>query len=149
MSFLIMISFISFISSCQSHEQKADSAFDLVKEEKMMNDDTGILIPEVKKIEIIKKTEEPDDWSKYKVETEKKIVSNEIKIRAIKNIPNADAKLFKKISALEQQNTDLRRQLNEYAESLKLNLEKFKFTMKQDMEAINSDLNDLTAANKK
>lgn len=132
--------------SCQSHEQKADDAFALVKEEKMMNMDSEEMAPVEKKVELVKKAEPVDEWSLFKSETEKKIILNEKKLRELKNLPNADAKFFKKISGLEQENTDLRRQLNEYAELMKANFEKFKVQMTQNMQAVNSDLNDLSAA---
>jgi hypothetical protein len=135
--------------SCQSHEQKADDAFTKVKEGKILYADSEIALTEPKTIEVIKKIEMLDDWSKFKIETEKRIAINEKKIRDIKGTPKADAKLFKKVSTSEQENTDLRRQINEYEEALNINLKEFKAKINQNMDAINSDLNDITASVKK
>jgi hypothetical protein len=136
------------MASCQSHEQKAD-AFTKVKEGRILYADSEIALTEPKQIEVIKTVETPDEWSRYKIETEKQIAINEKKIRGIKGTPNADAKLFKKVSDLEQENTDLRRQLNEYAELLRINLADFKAKMNKDLDAINSDLNDIAASTRK
>ncbi len=145
----ILSGIIIFLAvSCQSHEKKPDDAFDLVKEEKRLNMDSGNIIPVDNRVEPVKKAEIPDvdEWSIFKTETERKIVLNEKKLRELKNLPQADARFFKKISALEEENTDLRRQLNEYAEMVKVNFGKFKIQMMHNIETVNSDLNDLTVS---
>ena len=139
--------------SCASHGQKGDDAFERVKEEKMLPKDSNAIskeiIEEPKKIEPIKKNETQDEWTKFKIETEKKIISNENKIKAIKIIPNTNAKLLRKVTSLEKDNNDLRRQMDEYKEEVKAKWENFKATMNHDINEIDIELKDMTVNNKK
>ncbi len=123
---LLLIIFIS----CQSHEQKSSDAFDRFKEEKMIKKDCVLIVVEdpqnLSKTEPSKVIENQDEWIKFKNGIEKKILLNENKIKRIKQTPKADVKLFKKIVHLEKENSDLKIQLRDYEEELKLNLIKFK-----------------------
>lgn len=146
--FLVMM-----LASCQSHEQKADDAFDVVKQDKMLLKDSNMsskeIIQEPKKIEFVKKSETPDEWTKFKFETEKKILTNEKKIKEIKSIPNANAKLLRKVTNLEKDNNNLRRQMDEYKEEVKVKWENFKVKMNHDVNEIGIELKDMTVNNKK
>ena len=144
---------IMIFVSCKSHEQKADGAFEIVKQEKLLSKDSNVIskeiIEEPKKAEPVKKIETQDEWTKFKMETEKKILSNEKKIKEIKVIPNADAKLLRKITSLEKDNNDLRRQLDQYSEDVKVKWENFKATMNHDVNEIDIELKDIKINNKK
>ncbi len=151
-----------FIASCQSHEQKADDAFEHVKEEKKVAKDGGIseetaqqpilqeTVPqETKKTEVVPKTVSQDEWSKFRAETEKKILANESKIKLIKATPGTSAKLLEELSSKEKDYNDLRRKLDEYNEDMKEALGKFKVKINHEVSEISIDLNDLTIKNKK
>lgn len=118
------------LNSCQSQEQKSSDAFDRFKEEKMIKKDCVLVMAEepiiIVKTEPLKVIESPDEWIKFKTEIEKKIVLNENRIKKIKQTPEADVRLFKKIVHLEKENDVLKIQLTEYEEEVKLNLKRFK-----------------------
>lgn len=144
--------------SCESHEQKADDAFERVKEEKMMSKDSNSISKEIiQEPKFVTKNaslngevgqENPDEWAKFKMETENKILANENKIKEIKGIPNTNAKLLKKVTFLEKDNNDLRRQMNEYSKEMKSKWENFKAKMNQDVNEIGIQLKDLTINDK-
>jgi len=148
-----VFSLVVILASCESREQKPDDAFEHVKEEKMISKDTTSVSKEIVdepiKKEPIKKIENIDEWTKFKMETEKKIVANEKKIKQIKEIPNSNSKLLRKVTGLEQDNNDLRKQMDEYNEEVKLKWENFKMTMNHNVNEIDIELKDLTVNNKK
>jgi len=137
--------------SCESHEQKADEVFEHVKEEKMMSKDSAIinkaLLPP-DKTDPLKKNEYVDEWTKFKMETEKKIVANENLIKEIKTIPNASAKLLKQVTSLEQDNNALRKEMDVYKEEAKLMWENFKTQINHDVNEIGIELKDIKLSNK-
>lgn len=140
-------------AACQSPEQKADAAFERVKAEKMLSNDSILvdkaLAEEPKKTEVVKTTiEYIDKWAKFKLEIEKKIVANDNAIKAIKNSPNANAKLLKKATSLEENNNDLRRQLDVYNQEETLRWETFKAMMDHDVNEIGIALKNLTINDK-
>ncbi|MEK6614486.1 MAG: hypothetical protein AABZ32_00010 [Bacteroidota bacterium] len=141
------------LTSCESHEQKADDAFENYKNEKMKLNDSDIianaLVQESNKTEFVKKNENVDDWTKFKIATEKKIRLNENKIKEIKVIPNENSKLLSKVERLEKNNNDLRSQMDQYNEEAKIKLEKFKESINQDVNDINVELKAITANDKK
>jgi hypothetical protein len=153
--FTIIIStcFLSMaLFSCESHEQSADDAFENVKEEKTKLKDSVIvakeLIPETNKTEPVRKTESIDEWTKFKMDAEKKITANEITIKTIKGIPNANAKLLRQVTSLEKDNNDLRKQMDVYKEEVKVMWENFKTKINHDVNEISIELKDLTVNNK-
>ncbi len=152
---LIITSYIvvTVLAACESHEQKADDAFENVKEQKLKMKDTVSIAkestPDSVKTESLKKAEHPDEWTKFKTETENKIAANEIKIKKIKGIPNANAKLMKQVMSLEKDNNDLRKEMDEYKEEVKVMWENFKTKINHDVNEISIELKDLTINNKK
>lgn len=146
---------LMILASCESHEQKADDAFERVKEEKMepQPKDSNVTSKEIiqtsKKITTIKKIENLDEWSKFKAETEKKILVNENQIKEIKDTPSLNAKSLRKVTRLEKENNDLRKQMDEYREEAKMTWEKFKAKMDHSVNEIDIELKDLTVNNKK
>lgn len=154
---IILLFFSVFILfSCKSHEQKADVAFELVKEEKMMPKDSDSVITKITEPVDKKassddrnKQENIDEWSKFKIETERKILMNENKIKKIKGIPNVNIELLRKVTFLEKDNNDLRMQLDEYNEEVKMRWEKFKEKINEDANQIGSELNEMTINDKK
>lgn len=141
------------ISSCESHEKKADDAFDQFKEEKKLIHDTEILTTEIKpdiKNEVtIKKNESTDDWTKLKNEIDKRIKINEYSIKHIKNSSTTDSKILKKLTRLEDENNALKKQIDEYIIDMKLKLEQFKTKIDKDTQELEVELKELTALNKK
>lgn len=139
--------------SCESPEQKTDGAFELVKEEKMMAKDSFIAeneIPKVvTKVAIVMKNENVDEWKKFKLETEKKILKNENQIKEIKGMPDSNAKLYRKVATLEKNNNDLRRQMDEYNEEMKMKWASFKVKIDHDVNDIGIELQDIKVNNRK
>ncbi|MBK9248301.1 MAG: hypothetical protein IPM69_09385 [Ignavibacteria bacterium] len=151
--------------SCESHEQKADDAFERVKVEKKIDQDSGgadvviqqpiiqeIKIPEVASLDVKSpeiKIINQDEWSKFRADTEKKIAINESKIKVIKSNPSTSPKMLEELSSKEKDYNDLRRKLDEYSLEMKENLGKFKVKMNHEVNEISIDLNDLTVNNKK
>jgi len=151
--------------SCQSHEQKADDAFERVKVEKKIDQDSGgavvvaqqpiiqeIKVPEPATLEVKKpdvKVINQDEWSVFRAETEKKILMAESKIKIIKATSGTSAKMLEELSSKEKDYNDLRRKLDEYSMEAKEALGKFKVKMNHEVNEINIDLNDLTLKNKK
>lgn len=152
---IVVIFFVSLtlLASCESHEQKTNDAFDNFKEEKMMSEDSIMTgkeaAQEINKVEPVKIDENPDEWVKFKNEAEKKIATNENKIKKLKHMSDSDMKLFKKISHLKKDNDDLRRQLKEYEEETKVNLEKFKVSIMVEASDIDLKLNEISKNEKK
>lgn len=147
--------FVVIMVSCDSHEEETDNAFEQVKEEKMIsneNDSDSVIqeiIEEPKKLVSAMKTKKLDDWTKFKLETEKKISGNENKIQNIKNIPNVDFKLLRKIASLEKDNNELRIQMDKFNLEVKMKWENFKTTINHDVNEIEIELKDLAKNNKK
>ncbi|MDP1745574.1 MAG: hypothetical protein Q8L90_08355 [Bacteroidota bacterium] len=139
--------------SCESPEQKTDDAFELVKEEKMMAKDSFIAEREItkvkSKVEVAMKNESVDEWKKFKFETEKRILINEKKIKEIKGIPDSNTKLYRQVVTLEKNNNDLRRQMDEYYEEMKVKWESFKVKINHDVNEIGIELQDIQVNNKK
>jgi hypothetical protein len=133
--------------SCESHEQKADEAFEKVKAEKSMPMDTVFIekefIAEPKKAKEMVKNEVQDEWLKFKTETEKKIIVNEILIKQIKNTPNLSVKLIRKLLRLEKDNDDIRNQMEEYQIKLKEVWSDFKLKTIANVANIDAELKDL------
>ena len=151
-------------SSCESHEQTADDAFELVKQEKkagtydtisIVNDTISSVskpqvvkeTPVISKVVIVqKKAENLDEWTVFKLEVEKKILNNESKIKVVKSNSSSNSKLLKKLITLEKENNDLRRQMNEYAEEMKIKMETFKANLNQNVSNIDLEIKDLVIA---
>lgn len=142
------------LNSCESHEQKADDAFDAFKIKKAIIKDSVIIInnntnQEPPKTEIVIKKEIVDEWTKFKIDIENKIIANDKKIKEIKSIPNLSAKLLRKVKGLEKDNNDLRRQIDEYKEEVKVKWEQFKTDINHGTDEISIELKDLIINNKK
>lgn len=158
LNFIIIIgcSLLTGVVSCESHEQKADEAFDTVKKEKKLTKDTLLTIEDItvediaveeKKPEVIKEKEHLSDWDKFKIETEKKILINEELIKEIKGKPNASSKLLKTMISLEKDNNDLRKNMDQYKEEVKVMWEKFKTKINHDANEIHIELKDIKLNN--
>jgi hypothetical protein len=153
--------FLIAISSCHSHEQKPDDAFENIKEQKKLNKDSVPPVPEIisdqKKTEIIssqKKTEvvpksENQDWVSFRMGMEEKIIMNTLKIKSLKAAPESNTKQLRKVARLEKNNTDLRKQMDDYAADAKARQEKFRTSMNQDVNDIGTELKDMIAKEKR
>lgn len=135
------------LAACQPHETKGDAAFERVKAEKLLTEDSS-LVNEAMTAEPIKKEaartiEAPDQWTLFRNATEKKILANEQAIKALKKIPDTNAKWRKQVASLEESNHALRKQLDVYHEEAKLKWENFKATMDHDVNDIGITLKNL------
>lgn len=145
---IIINSLLSFtlFCSCESHEQKADDAFENFKEDKMNLKDTIIIEKLVPSTENqINKIEKLSEFEKFKKEIEKKVLANENKIKTIKLTPNPNSKLFKRVLSLENDNKNLKNQFDLYQEELKKNFETFKNKLNLDVNEIDSELTALSS----
>jgi len=144
---------VVIMTSCGYHKQKPDDAFDLVKKERMMSVDSSFVsekvLQESMKTEPVKKIEATDEWTRFKLETEKKIHQNENKIKEIKELPDANAGLLRKAANLEKANNDLRIRIDEYQEEVKVKWEMFQTSMNHNVNEIDIELNALKPDNKK
>lgn len=154
-NFILIIgcSLLTGVVSCESHEQKADEAFEMVKEEKKLTKDTLLTIQDItveeKKTDVVKEKEHLTEWDKFKSETEKKILLNEDLIKEIKGKSNANAKLLKTMVSLEKDNNDLRKNMDQYKEEAKVMWENFKTKMNHDVNEIHIELKDIKLNNVK
>ena len=150
--------FMIMITSCGPRVQKPDDAFDLVKKERMMSNDSSFVSKEIikasmktetVKTNIVKKIETPDEWTIFKLETEKKIRSNENIIQSIKTLPGMNASTRRKLTSLEKDNNKLKMSLNEYPEEVKAKWEAFKSSLSHNANQIDLELIALKTAQKK
>jgi len=138
---------VLMLTSCVSHVQKADDAFDRVKKERMLTDDSSFTTQEIMdesmKTELVKKkqdVEKQDEWTRFKLETEAKIHTNEnriIEIRARKDLAHS---LRRKVTGLEKDNNELRKRMDEYKEEVKVQWEMFKASMDHNVNEIDIEL---------
>lgn len=152
---------VMIITSCGSHVKKTDDAFDLVKKDRMMSNDSNFvskkIIEESMKTEIVKKNENqvvkenetPDEWTKFKLETEKKIRQNENKIKEIRGLADLNASLRRKVTNMEKDNNDLKIRMDQYKEEVKVKWEMFQASMNHNVNEINIELNAIKTDTKK
>jgi hypothetical protein len=136
------------ITSCGPRVQKPDDAFDLVKKERMLTNDSNFVSKEIiqesmKTAVVVKKTETQDEWTKFRIDTEKKIRLNEIQIKKITDLPDVNASLRRKLTKLENDNSSLKSRLDEYNEEVKAKWEMFKASMNHNVNQIGIELNAL------
>jgi hypothetical protein len=138
---------VALIVSCGPRVQKPDDAFTIVKKERMLLDDSSFVSKEVIKASMktqpSKNIEPTDEWTRFRLETEKKIHSNENSIQKIKNQPDISNNLRKKLTNLEKDNNNLKMSLNEYPEEVKAKWEAFKSSTSHSANEISIELNAL------
>ena len=120
-----------------------------LKKKKKLTKDTLLTIQDItveeKKTDVVKEKEKEHltEWDKFKSETEKKILLNEDLIKEIKGKSNANAKLLKTMVSLEKDNNDLRKNMDQYKEEVKVMWENFKTKMNHDVNEIHIELKDI------
>lgn len=138
---------VLILSSCGARTPKAEDAFDIVKKERMLSDDSSFVSKEIiqasMKTEPVKKIEAPDDWTKFKIEIEKKIRLNEIQIKKIKELPSMNGSMRRKLAVLEKDNNNLKIRLESYNEEVKSRWEMFKASMSHNANEIGIELSAL------
>jgi hypothetical protein len=141
------------IVACESHIQGADDAFDQVKEEKSKIQSSPTTTQDVKKepvkLELVTVTQAVDEWTVFKISIEKKISLNELKIKELKASPDANSKLLKKIAALEEDNRNILKEMNDYNEEVKLKWETFKATVNHTIKEIDIEISGISKNAKK
>jgi hypothetical protein len=144
---------VILIASCGPRVQKPDDAFTLVKKERMLLDDSSFVSKDVilasMKTLPAKNIEPVDEWTRFRLETEKKIHSNEISIQKIKNLPDLNGSMRKKLTSLEKDNNNLKMSLNEYPEEVKAKWEAFKSSTSHNANEIGIGLNAIMTDQKK
>ena len=151
--FLSICISIFLMISCGPRVQKPDDAFTLIKKERMLSDDSSFVSKEViqasMKTQPVKKSETADEWTKFKVETEKKIKQNTNNIQKIKEMPDMNNNMRKKLTSLEKDNNNLKMSLDEYPEEVKAKWEAFKSSMNHNANEIGIELNAIMTDQKK
>lgn len=144
---------IIILISCESHDQRPDNAFESFKQNKILTKDCVLvsqITPQVPdKIEIGHKKEIKNEWEIFETEISKKILSNENKIKEMRDIPDANAKLIKKIASLEKKNNGMRRVIIDYPEEVRVKREEFKTNTREELKAIDVKLKELAVNRKK
>jgi hypothetical protein len=130
----------SLITSCNSSSQKVEDA--AVK--------VDVATEDLKKA----KEEFNNEYNKFKVESEQRMLDNEFKIAELKATKiklkkEAKAEYDKTIADLEQKNSNMRTKLNEYKEEGKDKWESFKREFNHDMDELGRALKDLANNNVK
>lgn len=136
-----------YFSSCESHKQEPD-AFENLKNEKLNQKDTllvkdTIYIPQIKN----NTSATIDEWTSFKLQTEQKITTNELKINELKETVSTNSKARKKINTLEKDNNHLRQQMIDYIEEEKVRWETFKAKINRDASTIAVELKDPSISN--
>jgi len=135
------------MSSCGPRVQKPEDAFDLVKKERMLSQDSSYVSEEIiqasLKTEQVKKIEVVDEWTKFRLETEKKIKLNDSKIQKIKESADLKTSQRRRLASLETDNNNLKGKLEEYPAELKAKWEAYKTSMSHSTNEIGNELNAL------
>jgi len=122
--FLVCISLSITFVSCESHEQKADEAFNDFRDKKTKTIDSVIVYRDTSKTVITKpdkKLEKIEECVKFKNDLEEKVKLNDITIKKIKAYQDLNPKSFRKIANLEFVNSQLLKQISDYQEEAKKN----------------------------
>jgi len=137
----------SVLTGCQSSAKKEASARDNLQEAKQD-------LKEVQKDadEEAQKLANAEEWKTFKSDAEVTIRNNEIRIadlrvKMAKQGTVLDPMYEKKIEALEQQNKDLRKRIEDYEKS-QSDWETFKREFNHDMDELGKALKDITVDNK-
>jgi len=150
---IVCLTMIIINSSCAPPVQKAEDAFDLVKKERMLSEDSSFVSEEIiqasLKTEQVKKIEVVDEWTKFRLEIEKKIKLNDNKIQKIKESADLKASQRRKLASLETDNNNLKSRLEEYPADLKAKWEVYKTSMSRSTNEIGNELNALQTIQKK
>ncbi len=132
------------LMSCGTHGQKPEEAFEKAKLIRIQSTDkTSALveIPVPKKQPVLKNTAKLDEWSLYKIETEKIFSLNRTKIKGIRKIANVKDNFLRKLKGLESDNIDLKTKMDEYLEEEKTKREMFMVQINHDANQIGIELN--------
>lgn len=153
--FGIMAGVITFcmLTSCSSPKNKVDTEFDRVKKERIMEDENMIVSPETTKQPLVhssdKTVSKPSDWNIFNTGEQKKIRTNENKIKNLKLNVDLKPKSKRKLTSLEKENAKIKDQIAAYDHELKPNWKSFKKKMDEKLNRINNDLSQLAIADKK
>lgn len=133
--------------SCESHEKKADryvqSKYRIQIEKKSKS--TKFVKPIVKIEKPVLKTESPNEWHKFKQETESKIIANENKIKELKLLPKPTSKTVRQLENLEKTNNNLRRQLAIFNAEVIAKWENFKTSMNYNVNRVSIELEEISS----
>ena len=129
-----------FLNSCQSKDTSNSSAFDQVKEGKKNGSDSIVEAPKPARTDTIHPASQPDESAVYISKTESRIRKNEQIIKELKGTPNLNVKLFKKVSALEKMNSELKATLYNYNMEEQLRWADCRLKLNIDLDAMSQEL---------
>lgn len=138
----------TIFTSCQSSTQKQESAQLKVQDAR---EDLNTAKREANVVD--QRVATAEEWKLFRSESEVKINANEVRIAELKVKMNKPGEMLdplysKRITALEQQNKDLRAKLFAYEKS-QTNWEVFKREFNSDMDAFGEAFKNLTVDNKR
>jgi len=143
---------VLLLASCGPRATKADEAFDLVKKERMLSNDSSFvsdkIIQESMKTVVVKKDVPPDEWTQFRMEIEKEIRLNDKIIKELEGSKNASGSLRRKVASLKKDNNDLKISLDSYQEEVKAKWELFKASTSHSAKTIDIELSTLKTASK-
>jgi hypothetical protein len=150
---IAVILLMAVVISCTSREQKNDAAFNRVKQEKKLTNDSAVVNDamtfEIAKPKSVVRKEIIDERTEFKLEIAKRIQINQNKIIEIKKSSDNGGAWGRKIAELENENNGLSITLDEYNKDEKLKWELFKATMNQHVDEIGIKLKTIKINNKK
>ncbi len=139
--------------SCGPKEQKADDAFQRVKAEKLLSNDSSLvqtaMLPKAEKKAPAIRNEVSDERALFQSAVEKRIAINQTAINLLKSSAQSNPRLLKKIAKMEQENTGLKTQMEQYDEKAKLDWLAYKHNIEHDLNKIDFAVKELVSNNQK
>jgi len=136
---------VLIMTACGSYEEKTDEAFDLVKKERMMSADTTIvgevIIQQPKGDDLLNRTVNLDEWTKFHNETVRKIRLNNNKIKILRGGLQTNNRMLNKLNVLEKNNNELIIEMDQFNDEVKLKHEQFKISMNENLNRIGNEIN--------
>lgn len=144
----LSLGLLLLLNACHSKDTSNSSAFDQVKENKRNGiDSTEVVLP-APHIDTTKPKTLPDERALYRTKTEYRIKKNEQIIKELKGTPNLNVKLFKKVSALEKLNEELKALLNNYNAEEQLRWDDCRLKLNTSLDAMNIEFKEINTAAK-
>lgn len=142
-----LISLILF--SCESHEKKADgyvqSKYSIKVSQDEKNGAKEKKASDLKVKKIVTPKGITSEWMQFRLDTERKIASNDLKIKKIKANPKTSQKMARQLSDLEETNNELKLQLDLFNNEVIAKWENFKTSMNHNVKEIEIELEGLSS----
>jgi len=140
-------------SSCGSSDAQSDVARDFVKQEIVATNDTVVVIDEPSEKSSDKKekksNQNENEFSEFKKDIEKRIAMNESKVKnMMKKSKRKSSSFIEKLNLLDQENENLKIEVEEYQLTSASKLERFKLKMYDKVDHLSIELDQLNLQDK-